>query len=94
MTPMKQRVFDFIKVNQPCSVKDLVIGGFNATTAGNILARSNLYIRQSVNVQKKGSRYFIYWIDDGSYIKPVQKKAAIKEIEQHPLIVAFYGMAA
>jgi len=95
MSPMEQKVFNFIEKNQPCSVKDLVNAGFKAATTGNILSKSNLYRRKSVNVSK-GSRYFVYTISDSSDINnilaaPVFKRA---EIKQHPLMTAFYGMAA
>jgi len=95
MSPMEQKVFNFIEKNQPCSVKDLVIAGFKAATVGNILSKSNLYRRKAISISIKGSRYFVYTINDGSDLDKISEKPTFKriEIKQHPLMTAFYGMA-
>ena len=96
MSPMEQKIFNFIEKNQPCSVKDLVEAGFKAATVGNTLSKSNLYKRKSVSISITGSRYFVYTISDGSDLDKIPEKPTFKriEIKHHPLMTAFYGMAA
>lgn len=94
MTLTESKIFEFIQKHQPCSVKDLVDAGFKAATAGNILTKSTLYRRKAISLSDKGSRYFVYSVDDGSVLEIVKTHFKKIEIKQHPLMVAFYGMPA
>ena len=99
-TPMERRVLEFIKIHQPCTLKDITDSGIKQKTASNILARIKFIKRASDKVTPGESRRLVYWLDkDRAPLRLAEdeaRRAAIikgrNTITQDPVIVAFFGM--
>lgn len=99
-TPMERKVLEFIKIHQPCTLKDITDSGIKQKTASNILARIKFIKRTSDKVTPGESRRLVYWLDKERAPLRLTEDAArraaiIKErntITQDPVIVAFFGM--
>lgn len=94
MTNNEIKVLEFVRKNPSCCVKDLEAAGFNAKTVSNILAkRSDLFLRKE-SYTPSGSRYYLYWLDEGQASSINLPKAVKSPIVNHPIMQAFYGMTA
>lgn len=90
MTPTEQKIFDFVKANQPVTTQDLVRAGFNKKTVGNVLSRSSFYKRSSKGITDFSRARMEYWIDDEFAPETPIKRVVKEPITHHPIMQALY----